>query len=37
VESLPKGPTGKVTWRPLQEAARAELQATQAAGSPAPQ
>jgi fatty-acyl-CoA synthase len=24
VESLPKGPTGKVAWRPLQEAARAE-------------
>ncbi|GGR24453.1 long-chain-fatty-acid--CoA ligase [Deinococcus ruber] len=23
-ESLPKGPTGKVTWRPLQEAARLE-------------
>ena len=26
VESLPKGPTGKVAWRPLQEAARAEQQ-----------
>ena len=25
VDSLPKGPTGKVTWRQLQEAARAEL------------
>jgi fatty-acyl-CoA synthase len=24
VDSLPKGPTGKVSWRPLQEAARAE-------------
>ncbi|WP_293910371.1 long-chain-fatty-acid--CoA ligase [Deinococcus sp.] len=24
VESLPRGPTGKVAWRPLQEAARAE-------------
>ena len=27
VDSLPRGPTGKVTWRPLQEAARAELTA----------
>ncbi len=27
VDSLPRGPTGKVTWRPLQEAARAELAA----------
>lgn len=25
VESLPRGPTGKVAWRPLQEAARAEM------------
>ncbi|AWN24132.1 long-chain fatty acid--CoA ligase [Deinococcus irradiatisoli] len=27
VDSLPRGPTGKVAWRPLQEAARAELSA----------
>ena len=27
VDSLPRGPTGKVTWRPLQEAARAEVAA----------
>jgi len=27
VEVLPKGPTGKVAWRPLQEAARAEAAA----------
>ncbi|AZI43531.1 long-chain fatty acid--CoA ligase [Deinococcus psychrotolerans] len=27
VEALPRGPTGKVAWRPLQEAARAELAA----------
>ena len=26
VDSLPKGPTGKVTWRQLQEAARAETE-----------
>jgi len=26
VESLPRGPTGKVAWRPLQEQARAELE-----------
>ncbi|MGI8747146.1 MAG: AMP-binding enzyme, partial [Deinococcus sp.] len=31
VESLPRGPTGKVSWRPLQEAARAEYEAQQAA------
>ncbi|KQR23058.1 long-chain fatty acid--CoA ligase [Deinococcus sp. Leaf326] len=29
VESLPRGPTGKVAWRHLQEAARAELKAAQ--------
>lgn len=29
VDALPKGPTGKVTWRPLQEAAKAEAQAAQ--------
>ncbi|WP_161882451.1 long-chain-fatty-acid--CoA ligase [Deinococcus alpinitundrae] len=27
VEALPRGPTGKVAWRPLQEAARAEMAA----------
>lgn len=26
VDSLPRGPTGKVAWRPLQEAARAAMQ-----------
>lgn len=29
VDSLPRGPTGKVSWRPLQEAARAAMQAPQ--------
>jgi fatty-acyl-CoA synthase len=29
VDSLPRGPTGKVAWRPLQEAARAEMAAAQ--------
>lgn len=29
VDSLPRSPTGKVAWRPLQEQARAEMQAGQ--------
>ncbi|WP_407541360.1 long-chain-fatty-acid--CoA ligase [Deinococcus radiomollis] len=33
VDSLPKGPTGKVSWRPLQEAARAELLAAPQIGA----